>query len=123
GSIAHLIVRTVVAYHKHIEGQDPAVLRKANFHSAVLSGAAATDKLFFLAANAHHDRRIGFLGQKGGNNQRDGGCYLAAKPAAGVFADENDIVRGNAQPSRNRGHSLRGALRTGINVDLAVLPV
>ena len=29
----------------------------------------------------------------------------------------------NVQPARDRGHGLRGALRAGVNVDLAVLPV
>ena len=54
--IAHLVVRAVVADDEHIEGGDPAFLGEADFHPAVQAGTPAADVVFFLAADAHHDR-------------------------------------------------------------------
>ena len=121
--IGHLAVRSVVADNKHIQGQDPAFLREANFHSSLKTGARATDVLFLFAANAHHDRSMGLLRKQSGDNQRDAGRSPTPEPATRVFADENNIAGLDLQPPRNVGDALRGALRGRVNIDLAVLPV
>src|SRR5204863_8772328 len=48
---------------------------------------------------------------------------LAAKAAAGVLADEHDLLRHDAAPARNGGHRLGHALRRAVNKEPAVLPV
>src|SRR5580704_4334683 len=122
-SITHHVVGAVVADNVHIEGRDPAFLGETYFHPPEQTGTPATDVMFLLTANAHHDRGVGFFRQERGNHQRDVSCYLAAKSATGVFADEHDIAGVDAEPSPDRGDSLRGALGARVNVDLAVLPV
>ena len=67
--IAHLVVGTVIADHEHIERHDPAVPGKADLHTAVEAWTPAPDVLLFLAADAHHHRRIRLLGEECGNNQ------------------------------------------------------
>ena len=109
--VAHLIVRAVVADHEHIERGDPAFLGEADLHPAVEAGTRAADVVLFLAADAHHDRRVRLLRQQRGNDQRDSAGDLAAESAAGVFADEDDVVGIDAQPARDRRNGLRGALR------------
>src|ERR1035438_423024 len=62
-------------------------------------------------------------GQKRGDDHRYPSGNLAPKPASGIFADEHNLFRIDVQPSCDGGQRLRGALRTRMNVDLAVLPV
>ena len=98
-------------------------LEKPTFIRPMHAGPRAADERLFLAADPHHHRRIGLLREQRGNNQRDACRDLAAEAAAGIFADEHDFAHVDVQPSRDGGHGLRRALRAGVNVDLAVLPV
>src|SRR5262249_41692895 len=58
---------------------------------------------------------------------RDGARNLAAETAAGICADHYDFVLRfvgrNADPARDGGDSLNGALCRSVQIQLAVLPV
>ena len=117
------IVGTVVRNNKHIEGSDPAFLAKADFHSALKTGARAPDESLLFAANAHHHRGVGLLRQECRDNHGDAAGYFAAEPATRIFANENDFARIDVQPSRQGRQGLESALSARVNVYLAVLPV
>ncbi len=117
------IVGTVVRNNKHIEGSDPAFLAKADFHSALKTGARAPDESLLFAANAHHHRGVGLLRQECRDNHGDAAGYFAAEPATRIFANENDFARIDVQPSREGRQCLESALSARVNVHLAVLPV
>jgi len=87
------------------------------------AGTGASDESLFLTADAHHHRGIGFFRQQRGDDHGHAARNLAAESAAGVFADENNIVGTNVQPACDGGQCLRCALRARVNVNFAVLPV
>ena len=102
---------------------DSAVFGEADLHAALDAGARAADEVFLFAADAHHHRGIEFFGQQRGNDHGEAAGDLAAESAAGVLADEDDLVLVDVHPLRNRGPGLEGALRSGMKEELAVLPV
>ena len=120
--IAHRPVRTAVLDDEEIEREDLAVLRKAGADAAGHVGARAADVAFFLAADAHHHRRVGLLREQRGNRHRHGAAALAAESAAGVLADQDDVFRLDADPSRDRINRAHDALGGAVQVELAVLP-
>ena len=67
--------------------------------------------------------RADLLRHDGRDDGRDGAGDFAAETAAGVFADDDDVIGVDLQPARERGNGLRGALRGAVDEDLAVLPV
>ena len=117
------VVGAVVGDDEHVQRGDPAVLGKADLHPALEAGPRAADEMFFLAADAHHHRGIGLLRQQRRNDREDVARDLAAESAAGVFADEHDLVGIHIQPASEAGQGLHRALRPHVNVHLAVLPV
>ena len=121
--IAHHVVRAVVADHVHIEGRDPAFLGESDLHAAVQTGARAADGILLFASDAHHDRSAGLFRQERGDHEGDIAGNLAAKSSACILTDKYDVADVDAQPPRDRRDGLRRALRAGVNVDLAVLPV
>ena len=66
---------------------------------------------------------LAFFDSSAGIAIADGARNLAAEAAAGVLADEHDVVRLDADPAGDVRHRLRGALRGAVQVQLAVLPV
>ena len=64
-----------------------------------MPGARAADVVLFLAADAHHHRRVGLLRQQRRNRHRHGAGAFAAEAAAAVLADEHDVRRRRCRPS------------------------
>src|SRR5580658_4291649 len=122
-SITDCIVGTVVANDEHVEGRDPSLFREADFHPPLKAGTGASDEGLFFAADAHHHRSIRFFRQQCRDDHGHAARDLAAESAAGVFADENDVIGTDIQPARDRWQRLRGALRARVNVNFAVLPI
>src|SRR5450631_1086791 len=89
----------------------------------LLTSAGASDEGLLLAADPHHHGGIGLLREQRWNNHGDAAGDLAAESAAGVLADEDDLLRVDIQPTCDRGPGLRGALGSAVNVDLAILPI
>src|SRR5439155_7551391 len=117
------VVRTVVGNHEHIESNNPSFLRKTGFHPALKTGPGSPDESFLFATDAHHYRGVGLLREERRDDHRDAAGYLAAEPAARVFADEDDFRKIHIQPTCEGRPSLRRTLSAGINVDFAVLPI
>ena len=101
-AVALALERTVVADRAHVERGDAAVLGEADLHPAAHARTAAADVVLFLAADAHHHRRIRLLRQQHRNDQRDGAGDLAAEPATGVLADDDDVFGMGRRPSARR---------------------
>ena len=120
--IAHRSVGTAVLHDEEIEREDLAVLRKAGAQAAGHVGAGAADVAFFLAADAHHHRRVRLLREQRRNGHRHRAAALAAESAAGVLADQHDVLRLDADPSRHRVDGADDALGGAVQVELAVLP-
>src|SRR4029453_11865153 len=122
-AIALALERTVVARRHHVEREDAALFGETDLHPAAHARTAAADEVLFLAADAHHHGDVRLLRQQHRNEERDGAGDLAAEPAPGVLADDDDVFRRDADPTGDARDRLRGALRTGVDVYLAVLPV
>src|ERR1019366_9183087 len=114
----YCVIGTVVTNHEHVESCDPTLFGETDFHPSLKARTATSDEGLLLAADAHHHRRVRFLGQQGRDEHRDPAGDLATEPACGVFADENNFFRIDVQPSCDRGQRLRGALSARVNVDL-----
>ena len=84
--------------------------------------ARAADVALFLAADAHHHRRVRLLREQRRNGHRHGAAALAAESAAGVFANQDDVFRLDADPSRHAVNGADDALRGAVQMQLAVLP-
>jgi hypothetical protein len=121
--IAALASRAVVLQQKEIEGGDAAVGAEAHPGAARHVRAGMADVVLLLAADAHHDRRVGFLRQQGGDRHRHGAAALAAEAAARVLGDEHDVGRVETHPARQRVERAHRALRRPVQEQLAVLPV
>ena len=111
-TVALRVIRATVANREHVNRCNPAILGKADLHAANKTWARATDVVLFLAADAHHHRSVELFGQERRNDHGDAAGDLAAKSAAGVLADENDLVYIDVHPFRNRRLGLESALRS-----------
>src|SRR5438552_704825 len=82
--------------------RDAAVLAEAGSRPADHAGARPADVMLLLAADAHHHWNVGFLCQEGRNRHRHRAGPFAPESAAGVFADEDNLRRVDADPARQR---------------------
>ena len=123
GGIVLRVVGTVVGDHEHIEGRDPPFLGEADFHAALETGPRASDEMFLFAADAHHHRSIGFFREQRRNNRENIAGRLAAETAAGVLADEHNLVGIHIQPASQASQRLHRTLRSHVNENFAVLPI
>jgi hypothetical protein len=121
--VAHRTIRARVLHQEQIERRDLAVLGESHSGAAGHIRARAADVALFLPADAHHHRRIRLLREHGGNCHRHGACALAAETAAGVFANQDDVRRGDADPARNAGNRGGHTLCGPMEIQLAVLPI
>ena len=123
GHIELLLVRTVVHDGKQIDGGQSSVFGKSDLHPAVDAGAGAADGVFLLAADTHHDRAVGFPGQKSRNDAGDRACDFAAESSPRIRADDDDVLRLHMEPSGDGVDRLDDTLRRAVDEHLAVLPV
>ena len=93
-----MFVGAIVLEYKQIEGKDAALFGESGLHASVDARAGTADEMLLLAAYAHHNRGVRFPGKDGRNDQGNGGRALAAESAAGIFADEDDLVGIDTQP-------------------------
>ncbi len=98
-------------------------LRESDLHPALEAGTCPPDEMFFLPADAHHHRCIGFFRQQCRDNREDVTSGFAAESASGVLADEHNLVGVHIQPASQAGQSLHRALSAHVDEYLAVLPI
>src|SRR5207248_11246487 len=109
-SVALTIVGAVVADSVHVDRGDPPVFSEADLDASEDSRPRAADEVLVFARDAHHHRRVGLLREQRWNRHRDGARNLAAEAAAGVLADDHDLIRRRAGPARDGCHGLYRAL-------------
>ena len=66
---------------------------------------------------------LAFFESSAGDHDEHRRRALAAEPAAGVLADDDDVARLDADPARDGVDRPHRALRRAVHVELAVLPV
>ena len=108
--------------HKSI-AENAAVLAEADLRAQVDAGAGAADVVLFFARDAHHHGTAGLLRQNRRNRHRLRARNLAAESAAGVLADDDDLILRDVDPLRDVGDRPRDRLRRAVQIQLAVLPV
>ena len=116
--------RPAFGHGKHVHRGHAAFFRETHLHAAVHRRARAADRMLLFTADAHHHRRAAeFLGQQRGNDVGDRSAALRAIAAARVFVHQDDVFRLQFEPAHERKDRLRHALRGGVDMQLAVLPV
>ena len=109
---------------EHVTGGDAAILLEAHLDPARVARAGAADVGLFLARDAHHHRTaVELLREQRRNRHRVRAGNLAAEAAAGVLADEDELLGLDADPARDGGDCAGDALRRAVEIELAVLPV
>ena len=121
--VAHRAVRTVVFDDEEVERGDASVLPESDPRAPHHAGSCAADVVLFLAADAHHHRRIRLPGQQRWNRHRHRPGPFAAEAAADVFADDHDVPGIHADPRGERIDCPNEALGRAVQVQLAVLPI
>ena len=121
--VTHRPVRAAVLNNEEVERRDTAVRLEPDLRAAGHVRPRPPDVTLFLAADAHHHRRVCLLRQQRRNGHRHGASALAAETASGVLGDQHEILRLDADPACHGVHRTDDALGGAVQIQLAVLPV
>ena len=121
--VSHRPVGARVLHEEEIQRRDLAVLGESDSCTTRHVRARAADVALFLAADAHHHRRIRLLREQRGYRHRYRTRAFAPEPATSELADQNDVGGSDADPSRDAGHRGCDALRRPMQIQFPVLPV
>ena len=123
GRVVHRLIRAVVDDDEHVGGEDAAILREAQLQSTGWLGRARPMKCSSSRVMRSITGAPAFFASSAGTTRISARGHLAAEAAAGVLADDDDVLGVHAEPARHGRHRLRRALAGAVHVELAVLPV
>ena len=112
-----------VLHDVEVHGRDPAIGGEARLDPALEADSGRADVVLLLPGDAQHDGPAELLGEVGGQGHDGVGKDLGAKAAAAVFADVNQVLRGDADHGRQKRDDEALALGGSVHEALAVLPV